>query len=65
MRLVPTALAIAAVALPALAAPASVTVDLKGPKGEDMGKATVTEGALSLSRSAPGAPRPRPRTGRD
>lgn len=48
MRLVPTALAIAAIALPALAAPASVTVDLKGPKGEDMGKATVTEGARGV-----------------
>ena len=48
MRLVPAALAIAAIALPALAAPASVTVDLKGPKGEDMGKATVIEGARGV-----------------
>ncbi|MES2034877.1 MAG: superoxide dismutase family protein [Pseudomonadota bacterium] len=48
MRLFPVALAIAAIALPAIAAPASVTVDLKGPKGEDMGKATLTEGARGV-----------------
>ncbi|MDP1735846.1 MAG: superoxide dismutase family protein [Caulobacter sp.] len=38
------ALAAAAIALPALAQPASLTVDLKGPAGEDMGVATLTEG---------------------
>jgi len=48
MRLIPTALAVAAIALPALAAPASIKVDLKGPKGEALGTATVTEGARGV-----------------
>lgn len=48
MRLFPIAAAVAAVALPALAAPASVTVELKGPKGEAMGRATLTEGARGV-----------------
>ncbi len=48
MRLIPLAFAAAAIALPALAAPASVTVALKGPKGEDMGTAVVTEGTKGV-----------------
>lgn len=48
MRLFPIALAAAAIALPALAAPASVTVDLKGPGGQDLGRATLTEGARGV-----------------
>ncbi|MDP2261264.1 MAG: superoxide dismutase family protein [Caulobacter sp.] len=48
MRLVPIILTAAAVALPALAAPASVTADLKGPAGEDLGRATITEGARGV-----------------
>lgn len=48
MRLFPIVLATAAIALPALAAPASVTVELKGPKGEDLGRATATEGARGV-----------------
>lgn len=43
MRRFTIALAAAAIALPALAAPASLTVQIKGPKGEDMGSATLTE----------------------
>lgn len=43
MRRLILPLAIAAIALPALAAPAPVTVQLKGPAGEDMGSATLTE----------------------
>ncbi len=35
--------AIAAIAFPALAGPAPVTVPLKGPAGQDMGSATLTE----------------------
>ncbi len=42
-RLLP-ALAIAAIALPALAGPASVTVPILGPQGQAMGSATLTEG---------------------
>ena len=42
-RLIP-ALAVAAIALPALAGPASVTVPILGPQGEAMGSATLTEG---------------------
>ena len=37
------ACAATAIAGAAMAQPASVTVDLKGPKGEDLGKATLTE----------------------
>jgi Cu-Zn family superoxide dismutase len=48
MRLIPIMLATVAIALPALAAPASVVVDLKGPAGETLGKATVAEGARGL-----------------
>jgi Cu-Zn family superoxide dismutase len=48
MRLVPIVLTAAAIALPALAAPASVTINLKGPAGEDMGRATITEGARGV-----------------
>jgi Cu-Zn family superoxide dismutase len=46
MRPFLTACAIAALALPALAvaAPASTTVELKGPKGEALGTATLIEG---------------------
>ncbi|MCF8504374.1 MAG: superoxide dismutase family protein [Caulobacter sp.] len=42
-RFIP-ALAVAVIALPALAGPASVTVPILGPKGEAMGSATLTEG---------------------
>lgn len=48
MRLFPIIMTAAAVALPALAAPASVTVNLKGPAGEDIGRATITEGARGV-----------------
>lgn len=48
MRLFPIVLAAAAVALPALAAPSSVQVDLKGPGGEDLGRATLSEGARGV-----------------
>ncbi|MBP7703821.1 MAG: superoxide dismutase family protein [Caulobacter sp.] len=48
MRLFPAVLVAAAVALPAFAAPAPITVALKGPKGEDLGTATVTEGARGV-----------------
>lgn len=48
MRLFPIVLTAAAIALPALAAPASVTVDLKGPAGETLGRATITEGARGV-----------------
>ncbi len=48
MRLFPIFVTAAAIALPALAAPASVTVNLKGPAGEDMGRATITEGARGV-----------------
>lgn len=48
MRLFPIILTAAAIALPALALPASVTVDLKGPAGEDLGRATITEGARGV-----------------
>lgn len=43
MRRLILPLAIAAIALPALAAPAPLTVQLKGPTGADMGTATLTE----------------------
>ncbi|NBB15848.1 superoxide dismutase family protein [Caulobacter sp. SLTY] len=43
MRLILSAVAVCAIALPALAQPASVTVPLKGAKGEDMGAVTLTE----------------------
>lgn len=48
MRLFPIVMAAAAIALPALAAPASVSVGLKGPAGEDLGRATLTEGARGV-----------------
>ena len=48
MRRFPIVLAAAAIALPAVAAPASVTVDLKGPGGESLGQATITEGARGV-----------------
>ncbi len=41
-------LALAAIALPALAGPAPVVVVLKGPAGQDMGSATLTEGPRGL-----------------
>ena len=44
MRRFTIALAAAAIGLPALAQPASLTVELRGPEGEDMGVATLTEG---------------------
>lgn len=40
--------AIAAIAFPALAGPAPVTVPLKGPAGQDMGSATLTEAPRGL-----------------
>ncbi|MDO8297633.1 MAG: superoxide dismutase family protein [Caulobacter sp.] len=43
MRRLILPLAIAAIALPAVAGPAPVTIQLKGPAGEDMGSATLTE----------------------
>jgi Cu-Zn family superoxide dismutase len=48
MRVFPIVLTAVAVALPALAAPASVTIDLKGAAGADMGRATITEGARGV-----------------
>ncbi|MFY8139860.1 MAG: superoxide dismutase family protein, partial [Caulobacter sp.] len=48
MRLLPIVITAAAIALPALAAPASVIVSLKGPAGEDLGRATVTEAARGV-----------------
>lgn len=48
MRLFPAVLAAAAAALPAVAAPGPITVELKGPKGEDLGKAVVQEGARGV-----------------
>ena len=48
MRLLPIIMTAAAIALPALAAPASVSVSLKGPAGEDLGRATVTEAARGV-----------------
>jgi len=48
MRFLPLALTVAAMALPAFAAPASLTVDLKGPKGEKLGVATLTEAARGV-----------------
>lgn len=48
MRLFPIALATAAIAFPALAAPASLTVEIRGPKGEDLGRATLTQGARGV-----------------
>ncbi len=44
MRHLTILLAAAAIALPAVAGPAPVTVELTGPQGEDMGTATLTEG---------------------
>jgi Cu-Zn family superoxide dismutase len=44
MRIVLLTCAVAALALPAFAAPASITVQLKGSKGEDLGTAVLTEG---------------------
>lgn len=41
-------LALAAIALPALAGPAPVTVPLRGPAGQDMGMATLTEAPHGL-----------------
>lgn len=43
MRRLILPLAIAAIALPAVAGPAPLTVRLKGPTGADMGSATLTE----------------------
>jgi len=43
MRRLILPLAIAAIAPPAIAGPAPVTLQLKGPAGEDMGSATLTE----------------------
>jgi len=43
MRRLILPLALAAIALPALAAPAPLTIQLKGPTGADMGTATLTE----------------------
>jgi Cu-Zn family superoxide dismutase len=43
MRRLILPLAIAAIALPAMAGPAPVTIQLKGPTGADMGAATLTE----------------------
>lgn len=48
MRFLAVALTAAAIALPAMASPATTTIDLKGPKGEDLGKATLTEGARGV-----------------
>ncbi|MDO9222915.1 MAG: superoxide dismutase family protein, partial [Caulobacter sp.] len=48
MRRLILPLAIAAIALPALAGPAPVTVPLKGPAGEDMGNATLTQAPHGL-----------------
>lgn len=43
MRRFTIALAAAAIALPALAEPTIMTVQIKGPQGEDMGSATLTQ----------------------
>lgn len=43
MRRLILPLAIAAIALPVMAGPAPVTIQLKGPTGADMGAATLTE----------------------
>lgn len=48
MRRLILPLAIAAIALPALAGPAPVVVPLKGPAGQDMGSATLTEAPKGL-----------------
>lgn len=48
MRFLPVVLTAAAIAFPALAAPASLTFDLKGPAGENLGKATVSEAARGV-----------------
>ncbi|MFZ5670068.1 MAG: superoxide dismutase family protein [Pseudomonadota bacterium] len=44
MRLFALAAAVAAIALPAGAAQGTLTVPLKGPRGQDLGQATLTEG---------------------
>ncbi len=41
-------LALAAIALPAVAGPGPVTIQLKGPAGQDMGSATLTEAPHGL-----------------
>lgn len=48
MRFLPVVLTAAAIAFPAFAAPASLNVDLKGPAGEKLGKATVSEAARGV-----------------
>lgn len=48
MRRLILPLAVAAFALPALAGPAPLTVPLRGPAGEDMGVATLTEAPHGL-----------------
>ncbi len=48
MRPFPIVLTAVAIALPAFATPASVSVDLKGPAGEALGRATITEGARGV-----------------
>lgn len=48
MRRLILPLAIAAIALPAAAGPAPATIQLRGPAGEDMGSATLTEAPHGL-----------------